>query len=349
MSRISIAGRAIGISEPPYLIAEVSANHGGSFERAIKIVRLAADCGAEAVKFQAYTPDSLTIDAIQSDFRIRSSTLWDGQSLYSLYRSAATPYEWLGELFSYARKLKITPLCSVFDVDGIKLLERLDVAAYKIASFEAIDLDLIRACAETGRPLIVSTGLCTAEEIDDILKASRAAGSTQLALLKCNSTYPANLREANLICIPDMMRRFDVPIGYSDHTIGLTTAVCACALGACLVEKHFIDSREPETPDSRFSMIPDEFRRLTHECRDAFLARGDISYGVSVEEEASLVFRRSLYAVADIPAGERLTAQNIRSIRPGFGLAPKHLNKIIGSIATCRIRRGEALRWEMIQ
>jgi len=349
MAAISIAGRRIGLGEPPYIIAELSANHGGSLERAKKIIRAAAKCGADAIKFQAYTADSLTIDSSAPDFIVKSASPWKGKRLYSLYQSAATPYEWFPELFALARDLGITPFASAFDAAAVEMLERLEAPAYKIASFEAVDPDLIFLCAQTGKPLIVSTGLCTAEEIEDILKTVRSAGGQEIALLKCNSAYPADLKEANLLGIPEMAQRFNILVGYSDHTLGVTTSMAACALGACIIEKHFIDAREPGTVDSAFSLLPDELTDLITCCRNASLTRGEASYGPSKQEEGSIVFRRSLYAVSDIAAGETFTRSNIRSIRPGYGLAPKHLGEILGKVSKRSIQRGESLHWEMVQ
>jgi N-acetylneuraminate synthase len=349
MGALIIAGRRIDENEPPYLIAELSANHGGSIDRALKIIALAAECGADAIKFQAYTADSMTLDCDAPGFVIQAENVWKGQSLYSLYRSASTPYEWFPRLFAFARKLGITPFATPFDLAAIEMLEQLETPAYKIASFEAVDLELVAACARTGKPLIVSTGLCSTQEIDDVLQVASAAGCKELALLKCCSAYPANPRDANLLSIPDMRNRFHVPIGYSDHTLGTTTGIAACVLGACMIEKHFIDDRRVPPPDSQFSLVPEELRKLIEGCREAALARGSPTYGATEQERHSIVFRRSLYATAEIAAGQELTRQNVRSIRPGYGLVPKHLPAVLNKIAKTAIRRGEPLTWDMLR
>lgn len=345
----AIAGRRIGHDEPPYVIAELSANHGGSLERALKIIDLAADAGADAVKFQAYTADSLTIDVANGDFTIRAENPWKGRRLYELYAEAATPYAWFPALFARARARGITPFASVFDVAALAMLERLDAPAYKIASFEAVDLELIRACAATGKPLIVSTGMCDADDISDALDAARSAGTAPLALLKCTSAYPAQPSEANLASVPDMERRYGVAVGLSDHTLGNAVSVAACALGAVIIEKHFIDSREPPTADSSFSVLPDELAALIRDCRAAAAARGKPAYGPAPREAQSITFRRSLFVVADVGAGEPLSRENVRCIRPGFGLAPKHLPQVLGRKAKRALRRGEPLAWDMVE
>jgi pseudaminic acid synthase len=345
---IHIAGRRIGPHDPPYIIAEISANHGGDLERAKRIIRLAAEKGADAVKFQAYTAESLTLDCDLPDFLISADNPWKGQRLFQLYRQAATPFAWFPELFAFARAHGVTPFASVFGRDSIALLEELGAPAYKIASFEAVDHELIAACAVTGKPVIISTGLCALAEIEEALAAFREAGGKEIALLRCNSAYPADPREANLLTIPDMIRRFDVPIGYSDHTLTAIQATIAVGMGAALVEKHVIDAREPATADSSFSCLPDQLGELVAACRDAFHARGGIHYGPTERESRSIVFRRSLYAVADIPAGAALTRENVRSIRPGHGLPPGRLPQVLGRHARRAIRRGEPLSWELI-
>jgi len=291
----------------------------------------------------------MTFDCDRNDFIIKSNNLWKGEKLYSLYARAATPYEWFPELFSFARGCGITPFASPFSPAGIELLERLEAPAYKIASFEAVDLELIAQCAKTGKPVIVSTGLCCLDEISDILDTFYRAGGTDIALLRCNSAYPADPREANLATIPDMIARFNVPIGYSDHTTTPLQAALAVGLGACIIEKHVIDAREPETADSSFSCLPEDLNQLVTICRAAWQARGSISYGPHSREQQSLVFRRSLYACADITTGEAFTRQNIRCIRPGFGLPPKHLSKLLGMRSSRQINRGEPIAWDMIE
>ncbi len=349
MQHITIDGRRIGPGEPPYVIAELSANHGGDIERARRIIRMAAAQGADAIKLQAYTPESMTIDCDMPGFVITGESLWTGRGLFELYAEAQTPYEWFPELFAVARAAGITPFATPFDRGAVRMLAALDAPAYKIASFEATDPDLLAACAETGKPVIVSTGLCSAEEMAEIVRVARAAGVRELALLRCNSAYPADPAEANLLTIPDMAARFDVPVGYSDHTTDSIQAVVAVALGACIVEKHVIDSREPPTPDSAFSSLPEQLGELVRNCRAAHLARGGVAYGPFRKESGSLAFRRSLYVVADVAAGAPLSAENVRSIRPGHGLAPKHLPEVLGRRARRALRRGEPLAWDMIE
>lgn len=351
MSRktISIDGRNIGPTEQPYIIAEVSANHGGDKARAEQIIRLAANAGADAVKFQLYTADGITLNSDRPDFTITESGLWQGQRLYDLYKESATPVDWFPDLFHIARDCGVTPFASVFDPADIPFLEDLDVPAYKIASFEAVDLGLIKACGRTGKPVIVSTGLCTLEEIREAVSAFADGGGTELALLRCNSAYPARPEEADLVAIQDLTRVFGVPIGYSDHTLDSYQAVAAVALGACIVEKHVIDAREPETADSAFSCLPDEFADLIRGCRAAFTAQGSVRYGPSAAEMSSLRFRRSLYAIADITAGAAFTSGNVRSVRPGLGLAPKHLDRVLTSVAARDIARGEPITEDLIR
>lgn len=343
-----IDGRPIGSDQKPYIIAELSANHGGDLERAKKIIRLAAEHGADAIKFQAYTADEMTLDCDRPDFVVQADNPWKGERLHALYQRAATPYEWFPELFAAARQAGITPFASVFGLQGLALMEQMGSPAFKIASFEAIDLELVAACARTGKPLIVSTGLCARQEVEDILDAFHAAGGSDIALLRCNSAYPADPREAHLATIPDMIARFGVPVGYSDHTTTSLQAVVAVGLGACIVEKHVIDAREPATADSTFSCLPEQLGELVTACHAAWQARGEISYGPQQREKQSLAFRRSLYACVNIAAGETLTTQNVRSIRPGFGLLPKHLPEIVGRRAARDIQRGEAISWKMV-
>ena len=349
MSPIVIDNRSIGPNHLPYIIAELSANHGGDLQRARRIVQMAAECGADAIKFQAYTADSLTLDCDMPDFVIASDNPWKGRRLYDLYAEAATPYDWFPELFAYARKLGITPFASPFDTKAVAMLENLEAPAYKIASFEAVDVELIAACAATGKPVIVSTGLCSLEDIEDVVKTFRQAGGRELALLVCSSAYPSDPKELNLSVVADMAVRFGVPTGFSDHTLGAAVAIAACAMGACIVEKHVIDSRTPPTADSAFSALPEELADLVTGCRTAFLARGRVDYGLSEREKQSTVFRRSLYAVRDIDSGEAFTDSNVRSIRPGYGLLPKEKPNLKGRRANRRIMRGEPLSWELVE
>ena len=339
----------VGPDHPPFVIAELSANHGGSIERAIRIIDGAAKAGAQAVKFQAYTADSLTIKSEQEDFLLTGETLWSGQRLYDLYTEAATPYEWFPTLFEHCRLNGLIPFASPFDQNAVEMLEGLNAPAYKIASFEAVDLGLISICAATGKPLIISTGLCTRDEIRGAIDAARSAGGKDIILLHCNSAYPANASEANLLNVPSLQEHFGVLVGYSDHTLGTHSAAAACALGACVIEKHVIDSPDPPTADSAFSLTPNLLSKLVEDCHAAWVARGQIQDGPTEKEKGSLPFRRSLYIVADMEAGEQFTPLNVRSIRPGYGLPPKHLDEIVGKTASHSLKRGEALNWSMIQ
>ena len=348
MTDLTIAGRLIGPDHPPYIIAEMSANHGGDIERARRIVRLAAAAGADCIKFQAYTADSITLDCDAPGFLIEGESLWTGRRLHDLYAEAATPYEWFPELFSLARELGITPFATPFDAQAVEMLESLDAPAFKIASFEAVDLELIRACAGTGKPMIISTGMCGEEEIAEAVAAARGFGCDQVAILKCTSAYPATASAANLMTIPAMARRFGVAVGVSDHTLGTAVSVAACALGACIVEKHFIDAPDPPTPDSAFSLEPESLTRLVTDCRDAHTARGAVHYGPFGAEVRSLQFRRSLYTVRDIRAGQVVSHDNIRSVRPGYGLMPKYLPDVLGRRAAIDIPAGTPLTWDLL-
>ncbi len=348
MQSFAIAGREIGPQAPPFIIAELSANHGGDLGRAKRIIDAAADAGADAIKLQLYSADSLTLDVDRPEFRISGKSLWQGERLWDLYARAATPTAWFPELFAYARARDLVPFASVFDERGIAALEALAAPAFKIASFEAVDLELIAACARTGKPLIVSTGLCTADEIGEAVAAFRDAGGRDLCLLRCNSAYPADPAEADLATIPDMMARFDVPVGYSDHTLDQVQAMAAVALGACAIEKHLIDARTPPTADSAFSSEPQQFRQLVDGCRAAFTARGAVRYGPSRQERGSLMFRRSLFASRAIARGEAFSRDNVRAVRPGAGVAPKHLPDVLGRKAARAIAAGEPLSWDMI-
>jgi N-acetylneuraminate synthase len=341
---ISIAGRKIGPGHPPYIICELSANHGGKLERALELIDAAAATGADAIKIQTYTPDTLTIEHDGPQFRITGG-LWDGYTLYDLYKEAYTPYEWHPVLMERARKLGVALFSTPFDETAVDLLSSLDVPAYKIASFEAIDLPLIARVAREARPMIISTGMTSVEEIGEAVRTARGAGARELILLHCVSTYPAKYENANLETIGDLARSFDAVAGLSDHTPGTACAVAAVALGANVIEKHFTLRRADGGPDAAFSLEPDEFRRLVEDCRNAWLSIGSVDYSRSDEEIGNRMFRRSLYVVADIAAGEELTKQNIRSIRPGFGLPPKHLTDVLGRRASRSLKRGEPLAW----
>lgn len=343
----SIAGRPIGAAHPPYVIAEISANHNGTLGRAIEILEASAAAGADAVKLQTYRPDTITIDHDGPGFTIQGG-LWHGRRLYDLYAEAHTPWEWHAPLFRRGRELGVAVFSSPFDSTAIELLSSLDAPAYKIASFEAIDLPLIRLAASRGRPLVVSTGIADLAEIADAVSAAREAGCDEICLLHCVSGYPTPAREANLLTIGDMAARFGVEVGLSDHTLGTAVPVAAVALGATVVEKHVTLRRADGGPDSEFSLEPDELARMVADMRTAWEARGRIDYGRKPSEEGNAQFRRSLYVVADIAEGERLTDLNVRSIRPGHGLAPRHMPDVMGRRARRAIPRGTPLAWDDI-
>jgi N-acetylneuraminate synthase len=349
MNQLRIAERYVGEGHPTFIIAELSANHGQDPERAIELVHAAARAGADAVKLQTYTPDTMTIRSSREWFRIGPGTLWEGRTLYDLYGEASTPWEWHPRLQEAAAEAGVLMFSTPFDPTAVGYLERLDMPAYKIASFEILDLALIRAVAETGKPIILSTGMATLDEIEDAVGAAREAGNEQLALLKCTSGYPAAPDEMNLRTIPDLRSRFEVPIGLSDHTLGVTVAVAAVALGARIVEKHFTLSRDEPGPDSAFSLEPVEFEEMVDAVRTVERALGEVHYGTSERESASRVFRRSLFVVADMAAGDRFTEANVRAIRPGHGLAPKHLEKVLGCRAATDIELGTPLSWDLVR
>lgn len=326
---IYIAGRRIATDAPPYVIAELSANHNGKLETALRIVEQARQAGADAVKLQTYRPDTITLDCDSEDFRIHGG-LWDGRTLYDLYREAHMPWDWHAPLFEHARKLGITIFSSPFDDTAVDLLEDLNAPAYKIASFEAVDLPLIKYVASTGKPMIISTGMADADEIQEAIDAARAGGCRELAILHCVSGYPAPAADYNLRTIPDMIERFGLVTGLSDHTLDNTTAIASVALGASIIEKHFTLDRSGGGPDDSFSLEPPELAALCQGARTAWEALGTVDYGRKPSEQKNVKFRRSLYFVRDLKAGELITEDSVRSVRPGFGAAPKHLNRIIG-------------------
>lgn len=344
---IEINGRRIGAGEPVYVIAEISANHRQRFDDAVALVRAAKACGADAVKLQTYTPDTLTLDCNRECFTIRG-TAWHGRTLYDLYREAFTPWEWQPKLKRLADDIGLELFSTPFDAGAVDFLEAMEVPAYKIASFENGDIGLLRKVAATGKPVMASTGTATLAEIDELVRTVRAAGGKQLALLKCTSAYPAPPAEMNLRTIPHQAEAFGVPVGLSDHTLGTTAAVAAVALGACIIEKHFTLGRELGGPDSAFSLEPQEFKTMVEGVRAAEKMLGRVDYGLSPAEAASRAFRRSLFVVADMRAGERFTTENLRSIRPGNGLHTRHLDEVLGRSASRDIARGTPLRWELI-
>ena len=338
MRDFAISSRSIGESHPPYVIAELSANHNGSFEAALRLMDAAKAAGADAIKIQTYRPDTITLDSDNEEFRIKGG-LWDGRTLYELYQEAHTPWEWHGPLFDHARRLGITIFSSPFDTTAVDLLEDLGAPAYKIASFEAVDLPLIRYVASTGKPMIVSTGMADAEEIAEAIAAARDGGCMQLALLHCVSGYPAPAADYNLRTIPDMIARFGLVTGLSDHTLDNATAIASVALGAAIIEKHFTLDRSGGGPDDSFSLEPAEFSALCAGARTAWEALGEVDYGRKSSESGNVQFRRSLYFVKDLGAGETITADAIRSVRPGYGLAPRLWDEVVGSKVRRPVRR----------
>lgn len=348
MRSITINGRTIGPGHPTYVIAEMSANHNQDLNEAIRLIRVAKEVGADAIKLQTYTADTITIDCRNEHFQIKQGTIWDGRNLHDLYKEAYTPWEWQPQLFEEARSLGLDCFSTPFDPTSVDFLETLNPPAYKIASFELVDLPLIRNVASRGRPMIMSTGMATFAEIQEALAAAREAGCDEIALLKCNSGYPAPPEEMNLSTIPAMMKDFEIPVGLSDHTLDLAVPVAAIALGACILEKHLTVSRSVLGPDSKFSLEPEEFRATVEAVRTAKKSLGIPTYGPTEREEASRAFRKSLFVVEPILQGELFTAKNIRPIRPAVGLPPKYLEQILGKRATQDLTRGTPLEWSFV-
>jgi N-acetylneuraminate synthase len=346
---IRIGQHQIGLDHPPFVIAEMSGNHKGSLERALAIVDAVADAGAQALKLQTYTADTMTLDLAEREFLIDDpQSLWAGRTLYDLYREAHTPWDWHAPIFERARQRGLVAFSTPFDATAVDFLESLDVPCYKIASFENVDLPLIRRVAATGKPLIVSTGLATLEEIADAVAAARDTGCRDLVLLKCTSAYPASPADSHLRTIPHLRAAFDCEVGLSDHTLGNGAALAAIALGATVIEKHVTLRRADGGVDSAFSLEPQELKQLVEDSERARLALGSVHYGPSANEVGSLRFRRSLYVVRDVRRGEELTRENVRAIRPGLGLPPKHLERVLGRRASRDIAAGTALAWELI-
>ncbi|GAB4140319.1 MAG: pseudaminic acid synthase [Sphingomonadales bacterium] len=346
---MNIAGRPVGPGHPPFIIAEMSGNHNQSLERALAIVDAAADAGAHALKLQTYTPDTMTIDLDEGAFFIADpASLWQGKSLYQLYRQAMTPWDWHAPIFERARALGMVPLSTPFDASAVEFLESLDAPCYKIASFENHDLPLIRRVAATGKPMIVSTGMASLAELDETVRAARDAGCQDLVLLKCTSSYPSSPEHSDIRTIAHMRELFGCVVGLSDHSMGVGVACAAVAMGACVIEKHFTLARADGGVDSAFSLEPPEMAALVSETQRAWQALGQVAYGPAPAEAASLGFRRSIYAVADIAAGEPLSPANIRCIRPAGGLPPKYYDRLLGRRAARAIRRGTAINWDVL-
>lgn len=345
---IEIGGCLVGPCHPTYVVAELSANHNQSYDQAVELIRAAKEAGADAVKVQTYTPDTITIKSDAEPFKIKGGTLWDGRTLYDLYGEAYTPWEWQPELKQVATELGLDFFSTAFDHTAVDFLENeLNVPVHKVASFEIVDIPLIEKMARTGKPLIISTGMATMEEIQEAVNAAKAAGAKDIVLLKCTSGYPALPEEMNLRTIPHLAETFGVPIGLSDHTLGIAVPVAAVALGACMVEKHFTLSRATPGPDSAFSLEPQEFKSMVEAVRMAEKALGQVHYGPSANEEKSKVFRRSLFVVKAMKAGDVFTEANLRSIRPGNGLSPKHLKELLGKKAARDISAGTPMGWEL--
>ncbi len=348
MPEITIAGRRIGPGHPPYVIAEMSGNHNGDIKRAFALLEAAKKAGADAVKLQTYTADTITIDHDGPGFRIEGG-LWNGRTLYELYEKAHTPWDWHPQLFAKAGNLGIALFSSPFDPTAVDLLEKLEAPAYKIASFEIVDLPLIRRVAQAGKPMVISTGMANLREIGEAVEAARAGGCQEIALLHCTSGYPTPPEDSNLRTIGDLAATFDVVTGLSDHTRNIAVPIAAVAVGASLVEVHLTLRRADGGEDAKFSLEPQELTDMISGCRTAWVALGKINYELEASEKGNNTFRRSLYAVQDIPAGGRLTAENVRSIRPGFGLPPKHLPEVLGRRAGRAIARGTPLNWSLLE
>ncbi|MFB9761513.1 pseudaminic acid synthase [Ectobacillus funiculus] len=349
MREITIEDRVIGSVNKPFIIAEMSGNHNQSLERALKIVEAAAKSGVDAIKIQTYTPDTMTLDSHEQEFVVgRSLHLWKGKSLYDLYQQAYTPWEWHEAIFNRAKELGMLPFSTPFDETAVDFLEQFNVPMYKIASFENVDIPLIKKVASTGKPIIISTGMATVAELDEAIRTAREAGCRDVVLLKCTSTYPATPKDSNILTIPHMKELFNCQVGLSDHTMGVGVAVASVALGATVIEKHFTLSRADGGVDADFSMEPHEMKLLVEETKRAWEALGAVHYGATVTEQSSIKFRRSIYVSQDIKEGQTFTKENIKVIRPGFGLEPKYYEMLIGKRAKKDLKQGTALAWEHI-
>lgn len=346
--QININARNIGPGNPTYIVAELSANHNQDFDQAVRIIRAAKEAGADAVKLQTFTADTITIKSDKAYFRIRGGTLWDGRSLHELYGEAFTPWEWHPRLQALATELGLDFFSTAFDASAVDFLEDMRVPVHKVASFEIVDLPLIEKMARTGKPLIISTGMASLAEIDEAVATARKAGATQIALLKCTSAYPALPEEMNLRTIPHLSEAFQLPAGLSDHTLGIAVPIAAVAFGACIIEKHFTLSRLLPGPDSAFSMEPPELKALVEAVRTAEKSLGTVHYGVSADDVKSRAFRRSLFVVKDMQGGEVFTEEKVRSIRPGHGLHTRYLKEVIGRRASRDIERGTPMSWDLL-
>jgi len=346
---VNIDGRKIGKSHPAFIVAELSANHLQKFDHAVKLIKAAKDAGADAVKLQTYTPDTITIDCDNEYFQIKQGTIWDGKTLYELYKEAYTPWEWQPELKEIAEELGLIFFSTPFDKTAVDFLEEINIPCYKIASFEITDIPLIEYVASKGKPVIISTGIATLTDIQEAVNACKRMGNSQIALLKCTSAYPAPLEEVNLKTIPDMAEKFKIVIGLSDHTLGISVPVASVALGAKIIEKHFTLSRSLGGPDAAFSLEPEEFKAMVKAVREVEKALGDVCYELTEKMRKNRQFSRSLFIINNIKAGEVFTEKNVRSIRPGYGLHPRYLKKILGRRATQDIKRGTPLKWSLVE
>jgi pseudaminic acid synthase len=346
-SVIEIKGRKIGLGCPPYIIAELSANHNGSLKHALKLIEAARDVGVDAVKLQTYTADTITFNSDKPDFLINEG-LWKGHSLYELYKNAYTPWEWHQSLFNRAKELGLTIFSSPFDPSAVEFLEDLSCPAYKIASFEMVDHSLIEKAAASSKPVLISTGLASQLEIEEAVKVASESGCNELALFHCISGYPTPISEVNLLTMTDLARKYSLPVGFSDHTEGIVASISAVAMGASIIEKHFTIDKADGGYDSEFSLGKSDMIDLVKYCRETWEVMGEVQYELSESEKQNIKFRRSLYVVNEIKSGEKFSELNIRSIRPGYGLPPKYLKRIIGKVANKDIERGTALKWEHI-
>ena len=345
---IEIDKRKIGLGYPPYIIAELSANHNGSLDKAKLTIKKAKESGANAIKLQTYTADSMTIKSNKDDFKIKEG-LWNGYSLYELYEEASTPYEWHKELFNYAKKIDISIFSTPFDEEAVDILERLDAPAFKIASFELVDLPLIKYVASKGKPILISTGMGTLEEIEEAVNTCINAGNSKILLFHCISSYPASSKESNVKVIPYLRNKFNLEVGLSDHTINNISSLTAISLGATAIEKHFILDRKEIGPDSTFSIEPGELRELVEESKECWQSLGNVTFKRSNSEVRNKIFRRSLYFVKDLKENDTITAEHIRRIRPGYGLPPKYFDQIINKKVNREVRRGDRVDWKLIQ